>query len=97
MRVGEFIKMEICVDVYDNVCEELGIAFDGPAKLTAEGKREFADVLEYEIDVDEYYGTAVVDIDGPDWKSKLKQAKRFFYGFAGYCSDEDWNRWFKEV
>ena len=98
MKVKEFIKREDDIDVYDNVCEELGIAFCGPVRLTAEGKRHFAEVLEYDIDVDEKYGCAVVDVDDDDgiWEGKLRKAKEFFYTAAGYCGDEDYQRWFVE-
>lgn len=98
MKVAEFVKMEIDIDVYDNVVEEIGIAFCGPLKLTAEGKKHFAEVLEYEIDVDEKCCCAVVDIDGPNgvWQKRLKKAKDFFYAAAGYCYEGDWDRWFKE-
>lgn len=98
MKVAEFVKMEIDIDVYDNVVEEIGIAFCGPLKLTAEGKRHFAEVLEYEIDVDEAHCCAVIDIDGPEgvWQKRLKKAKEFFFAAAGYCAETDWNRWFKE-
>lgn len=37
MKIAEFIKRENDLDVYDNVCEEIGIAFCGPLKLTAVG------------------------------------------------------------
>lgn len=96
MKVAEFIKREDDLDVYDNVCEEIGIAFCGPLKLTAEGKLMFADVLEYEIDVDEDYGCAIVNVDLPDWETRLRNAKRFFYAAAGYCDADDWDRWFKD-
>ena len=97
MKIREFINREDDIDVYDDVCEALGIAFCGPLKLTAEGKREFADVLDYDIDADEAYCCATVHIDGPDWKSRLKRAKTFFYAAAGYCADSDYQKWFKEV
>lgn len=96
MKIKEFITTEDTYDVYDNVCEELGIAFCGPLKLTKEGKEKFAEVLEYDIHPDPYYCIAVVDIDLPDWKTRLKNAKEFFYAVAGYCANEDWNKWFKD-
>ena len=104
MTVKEFVKLwedgtHNDVDVYDNVCEELGIAFCGSVKLTSEGKKEFSDVLEYEIDVDEDECYAIIDIDDEEgiWQKKLKRAKQFFYSVAGYCNDENYNKWFKEV
>ena len=96
MKVKELLALDIDIDVYDDVCEELGIAFCGPAKLTAEGKREFADVLEYDVTVSEY--CAIVDVDGEEgiWQEKLRKAKKLFYSLAGYCPDSYWNRWFKD-
>lgn len=96
MKVREFITREDDIDVYDNVCEELGIAFCGPLKLRAEGKKKFTEVLEYDIDVQEKYCTAIIDVDGDKWKEKLRKAKEFFYAAAGYCADEDYQKWFRE-
>lgn len=98
MKVREFIKREDDIDVYDNVCEELGIAFCGPIELTAEGKRHFAEVLEYDIDVDDMYCCASIDVDAPEgeWQKKLKKAKEFFYAAAGYCDADDYDKWFKD-
>lgn len=97
MKVKDFIKMETDIDVYDNVEESLAIAFCGPAELTAEGKRKFAEALEYDIDVDERYGAAVVDVDHDNWKHELTEAKAFFYAAAGYCREDLYDKWFKEV
>ena len=41
MKVKDLIKEEIDVDVYDNVCEELAIAFCGSVELTEYGKKHF--------------------------------------------------------
>lgn len=95
MEVREFIKRDIDVDVYDDVCESLSIGFVGPQKLTKKGEEHFEALLDFEIEVDEEECTAVVKIDGPGWKEKLRLAKQFFVGAAGYCSDADYKRWFK--
>ena len=42
MTVREFIKRDDDIDVYDDVCEELGIAFCGPLELTPEGEKQFS-------------------------------------------------------
>lgn len=97
MKVKDLLPMEIDIDVYDNVVEELGIAFCGPFELTEEGKRKFEDVIEYDIEVNKDYGTAIVDIDYDDWEDRLKKAKRFFYSLAGYCDADDYDRWFIEA
>lgn len=94
MKVREFITMEEDIDVYDDVCEELGIAFCGPIRMTAEGEKEFADVLDYEITMYPKYYEAIVHVDGDDWEKHLKRAKRFFYGAAGYIADDLFNKWF---
>ena len=97
MKVKDLLVKEIDIDVYDNVVEELGIAFCGAMELTDEGKEKFADVLEYDIEINEDYGVAIVDIDYDDWEDRLKKAKRLFYSLAGYCSEENYNRWFIEM
>ena len=96
MRVKDLIAMEIDIDVYDDVCEELGIAFCGPLSLTEEGARHFADVLEYEVDRDVNYAVVGVDAPGDAWKERLRKAKEFFEAAAGYCRVEDYDRWFME-
>jgi len=106
MKVRELLTKELDIDVYDNVCEELGIAFCGPMALTKEGEQEFAEVMEYDVEVIEpneaiyqYSWVGIVDVDGEEgeWQKKLKKAKKLFHGLAGYCSTEDYDRWFKEV
>lgn len=102
ITVRDFIKIEEDIDVYDNVCEELGIAFCGPMELTEQGLEKFKEVLNYKITIyrDPYSGDcAVLDIDSDDektWKKKLKKASEFFYSLAGYCSEENYEKWFKE-
>lgn len=101
VKVREFIKFGEDIDVYDDVCEALAIAFCGPLELTEEGKNHFADVLDYDIELD-FSGsiyTAAVCVDGDDgdgWKLRLKKAREFFYSAAGYCKDSDWDKWFVE-
>lgn len=104
MKVKEFIEMwadgtHSDVDVYDDVCEEIGIAYCGGIKLTKKGKEEFEDVLDYEIDPDEENYIAIIHVDDEEgiWQKKLKKAKQFFYSAAGYCADEDYQKWFVEV
>ena len=95
MTIRDFIKQEIDIDVCDDVCEELYIAFCGSLTLTEEGEKEFADVLEYGVDMGEDVAIINVD-DGTDdgWEKRLKRAKKFFYSAAGYCPCDDYERWF---
>ena len=96
MKVKDLISQEIDIDVYDDVCEELGIAFCGPVELTDAGTIEFADVLEYGIEVNDDCAIVNVDSAEGEWQKRLRRAKKFFNAAAGYCSADDYDRWFKE-
>lgn len=96
MKVREFIKQEIDIDVLDDVTEELNIAFVGPLELTAEGEKEFAEVLDLDIEYVNKVAVLNVDAQGDAWDARLKAAGRFFWAAAGYCSVADWNKWFIE-
>lgn len=97
MTVEDLLGMEIDADVYDNVCEELAIAFCGPMELTDEGREHFADALTLPVELTSE--CALVDVDGPEgeWQKKLRAAKRLFGAAAGFCSKTSYDRWFKEV
>lgn len=92
MKIKDLIKMNIDTDVYDDVCEELAIAFVGPLSLTEEGQKKFADVLDYDVDFDNE--VTIVKIDSDDWEDKLEKAKEFFHAAAGFCPEEDYKKWF---
>lgn len=97
MKVKDLLKMEISIDVYDNVCEELAIAFEGPMELTEAGKEKFAEVLEYDVSVDD--GVAIVDVDDEnesEFERKLAMAKELFESMAGWCTMDEGKEWFKD-
>ena len=104
MKVKDLLEMEIDIDVYDNVCDELAIAFDGPMELTEAGKQKFAEVLEYDVwltSVHDYSANmvAIVDVDDENeevFEHKLEAAKELFEAAAGYCSVHEWKEWFVE-
>ena len=97
MKIREFIHQDIDIDVYDDVCEALEIAFVGPVKLTDAAKNFFEEVLDYDITLYDDHSVVSVDDDRDAvWKHKLRLAHEFFYAAAGYCSEEDYNRWFCE-
>ena len=103
--VRDLIAMDVDIDVYDDVGDFFGIAFCGPLMLTAEGEKEFAEVLDYGW---EYFGAdkygddpeyILILCDDPDekvWKRRVRNARKFFYAAAGYCAAEDYEKWFKE-
>lgn len=96
MKVRDLIAQEIDIDVYDNVCEELGIAFCGPMTLTPDGQAKFEEVLDYEVELRD--DCAIVKIDSPDdkWKHRLRLVKEFFESAAGYCTCEEYDKWFAD-
>ena len=100
MKVRDLLELKTDIDVYDDVCEELAIAFCGPLKLTEEGEKEFAEVLDYEIEIENgSYGLdiVIVHVDDPVervWKRKLRMAKLLFESAAGFCGDESYSKWF---
>ena len=103
MKVRDLLKMDIDIDVYDNVTEELAVAFCGPMELTEAGLRRFADVLEYPVTLTNSgsYIYATVDVDDPEdediWERKLEAAKGLFEGMAGLGSATDYELWFKDT
>lgn len=98
MTVLDLIQLEVDLDVMDDVTGDLYIAFVGPQLLTREGEKEFADVLTMEVTINDDETLAEIHVDGPDgvWQQRLANAKRFFYGAAGYVSETLYNRWFKD-
>lgn len=100
MTIRDLIQQEIDIDVYDDVCEELSIAFCGPQPLTPEGEQHFADIMDYEVELilsSSYGDVAIVKIDDPNeavWEERLRKAKEFFESAAGYCPCSDYDRWF---
>ena len=99
MKVRDLLKMEIDVDVVDDVTEDLYIAFVGPQELTREGEKEFALVLDLEVEHDANSDLYIIHVDDDDertWKRRLRSAVKLFNGMAGYCSVENYELWFKE-
>lgn len=111
MTVKDFVEkwaddMQDDIDVYDDVCEEIAIAYCGGYSLTDEGKEHFKEVLTYNIEVVEPdfkqyipYPYAIIKVDDEEgvWQKKLKKAKEFFFAAAGYCACDDYDKWFEEV
>lgn len=101
MKVKDLLEMEISVDVYDNVCEELGIAFEGPMELTKAGLEKFGEVLEYDVTFSNggNFINAIVDVDDEDedeFERKLAAAKELFESMAGWCTMDEGREWFKD-
>lgn len=94
--IRDLLLMDVDIDVYDNVCESLAIAFCGPMNLTEEGKEHFKDVLDLPVIIYTDNNVAIVDVDDVEgvWQKKLKGAKELFHALAGFCPISDWHKWF---
>lgn len=97
MTIREFLASYTDdIDVYNNITDENGVAYCG-THLTSEGEREFAEVLDYEIEVDTEDDVANVICDDDasvSWQHKAKAAMDMFWSMAGYCNVYDWDKWF---
>lgn len=98
MKVSDFLHLDVDLDIVDDVCEELCIAFVGPISLTEEGKKHFSKALDLNVEVENTADQAVVAVGAGTvdaWKENLKLAKELFNAAAGYCAEDQWNKWFK--
>ena len=99
--VRDLIGQAVDVDVIDDYTEELYIAYCGPYKLYPEAEERFK--LALDLPVLWHYGRpgatdewVEVLIDGqPDEDKALANAIELFEALAGYCSEQDFDRWFE--
>ena len=115
MKVKDLFTTELeCADVYENIADEIGIAFDcaGNDPLTDEGKKYFKVALNMEvkairngmivIDTEKHCKDKGINLDNYDFESRDSIPKDIlklidlFWAYAGYCSTEEWNKWFKQ-
>jgi hypothetical protein len=100
MTIRELMSYEIDIDVVNNVTDSLGCCLVCPTELTEEGEREWGDVLNYIVNVygDDNYAECIVDDGEPElsWNKKLRRLNRFLNSAAGYCSEDDYNKWFSD-
>lgn len=109
MKIREFIRQDVDIDVMNNVTDGCEIAFVGPMDLTKTGEEEWADVLDLEVETmtwnaESPFSWAVVDVtNGKDPETieatddEVKMAYKafaFFKACAGFCTESEWNRWF---
>lgn len=100
MTIRDLIKYRVDIDIYNNVTDEESICLCCPLELTSEGEKKWENVLDYSVDVTcdrGYYSAECICDDDPNikWEIKAKKLNQFLYSVAGYCSDEDYNKWFK--
>lgn len=92
MKVKELLPMHTDIDVYDDLCEELAIAFCGAYELSNEAKEHFAEALEYDCEI-----SGDVIIVHTENMKQVRKAQELFESLAGYCAADDYDKWFKEV
>ena len=93
--IKDFLKMDISIDVVDDMSDDLWIAFDGPITLTEEGERKFHSVLNLLVEFNNNYDTAIVLLNHrKDCERLERKCIELFESLAGYCSADDWDRWF---
>lgn len=88
------------IDIYVDGID--GIAVCAPVTLTDEGEREFADVMDMEVDGytiigddKDYEDLEDVENDKTDYGGRLELAWQLLTGLAGYCSCANYDKWFK--
>ena len=92
MKVSQFIRQDIDIDVYDDMSEDLGIAFVGPVTLSPAGTDRFKNILDLDITIGDT--CAILHIPAHDSESLLEDAVIFFNSAAGYCSVSEYERLF---
>lgn len=100
ITVGQLLEMSCELDVYDDYDERLGLAFIGPVELTDKGFKKFKRALALKCEPDFEQGYAVVHIEnGAEhvMENDAEAALSLFASLAGYCADDDWHDWFKDV
>lgn len=95
MFTKEFHEKYGDIDVYDWDYDTEGIAFCG-ALLTHEGKNHYHEVLELEvIEGQGFYGAMpIMCIKSGNYRL-CKLAEELFWDCAGYCDEEDYDKWFE--
>lgn len=94
MTVRDLLLTSEDVDIANDVTDALFPALCPPLYLTPEGEKHFARALDIPVELRDGY--AVLLVDGDSWKASYRAARELFTAGAGYCSCEDWDRWFYE-
>lgn len=93
MKVKDLLAMDICVDVADDYDERLWIAFDGAVNLTEIGVDVFKEALDLEVKLTTPSDALILCKNAKE----AEIAKELFESLAGYCTEDEWELWFKEV
>lgn len=100
MTIRDLMTYEQDIDVYSDTYDYDGWAICPPILLTEEGEREWKDVLDMNVEVvtGGMLGTRALfnvgECDAKEEHRRTMRAYRFLESQAGYCSCEDYDRWF---
>lgn len=83
------------MDVYNDVTDSVYPAWCGNT-FTEEGREYFKEALELEADIRTIWDcpSILVHTDGENWKHNNALVRDLFDAMAGYCTDEEYERWF---
>lgn len=104
MKLKDLLTPEIWneygdMDVANDVSDDLACAWCGET-LTEEGKKKFEKALELDAMIGEVWGcpgiVILVDQYDDHWEREWTRAARMFADMAGYCTEEEYDAWFKE-
>lgn len=103
MKLREILTAEVWdkygdMDVTNDVLDGYFPAWCGNT-FTEEGLEHFKEALELEAEIwgDENYAQIYIRVDSPDektWKHNYKIARELFSDLCGYCTEEEYDRWF---
>ena len=96
MRVKDLIREDIDIDVCDDYDERCYIAKCGAYRLTDAGVQRFHKALDVPVHMTtgRKYNIAILHCGT---REKAQACKELFFSLAGYCSAEDYDKWFVEV
>lgn len=101
MDMRDFLRtMKNDIDVYNNVTDEEGICYCPPVELTDEGEEYFGWTLDnvfLNVDEDNQWAEVICDEGDYPWQRIKRKAFELLDAIAGYCSEKDYDKWFKEV
>lgn len=98
MTIKDLLEdVEITMDVVDDYDESCWIAYDGE-QLTDEGMEHFKDILDLHVTL-KTYGNGVplgiIDIPDGNEEETVAKVRDLFETFAGYCSEEEYEKFVK--
>lgn len=100
MFVKDFNDKYGDIDIVNDVTDDYSFAFCGGVELTEAGAEHFKDILDDEITMygtDYIVGCVLIDKYGDNWEEHWNKIDNLFAAAAGYVSESEYNKYFKEV